>query len=162
MSQKTQALRVKPTVVCIEWIDPLMAAGNGVPELVTLAGGVNLFGEAGKHAPWMTWEELVKKDPDVIVVMPCGFDIKKTEEEMPFLTRKSDWQLLKAVQNNNVYLTDGNQYFNRPGPRLVESLEILSEIFHPDVFHFGHENKGWQNNQNRIESDPACPPVEGN
>ena len=147
ISQKAQAIRVKPTVACIEWIDPLMAAGHWIPELVTLAGGINLFGEAGKPAPWMTWEELVKKDPDVIVIMPCGFDIQKIEQEMPLLTCKSYWDQLKAVQNHNVYLTDGNQYFNRPGPRLLESLEILSEIFHPDVFHFRHENKGWKNNQ---------------
>src|SRR5262249_17656349 len=73
--QKTRQLPDRPTIACIEWIDPLMAAGNWVPELVEMAGGVNLFGEAGKHAPWMTWEQLVAADPDVIALMPCGFDI---------------------------------------------------------------------------------------
>lgn len=133
-----------PTVACIEWIEPLMAAGNWMPELVEMAGGINLFGEAGKHSPWMTWEELVQKDPNVIVVLPCGFDIKRTREEMPALTRKAEWSRLRAVRSGRVYLTDGNQYFNRPGPRLVESLEILAEILHPDVFRFGHEVTGWE------------------
>ena len=133
-----------PTVACIEWIEPLMAAGNWMPELVEMAGGINLFGEAGKHSPWMTWEELVQKDPNVIVVLPCGFDIKRTREEMPALTRKAEWSRLRAVQIGRVYVTDGNQYFNRPGPRLVESLEILAEILHPDVFRFGHEGTGWE------------------
>src|SRR5262249_22794290 len=102
----------RPTVACIEWIDPLMAAGNWVPELVALAGGVNLFGEAGKHAPWMTWEQLVKADPEVIVLLPCGFDIERTRQDVPLLTRHPDWPRLRAVQQGRVYLTDGNQYFN--------------------------------------------------
>lgn len=132
------------TVACIEWIEPLMAAGNWMPELVEMAGGINLFGEAGKHSPWMTWEDLVQKDPNVIVVLPCGFGIKRTREEMPALTRKPEWSRLQAVRSGRVYLTDGNQYFNRPGPRLVESLEILAEILHPQAFRFGHEGTGWE------------------
>jgi len=132
-----------PSVACVEWIDPLMAAGNWMPELVEMAGGINLFGEAGKHSPWMKWEELVEKDPNAIVVLPCGFDIKRTREEIPALTRRPEWSRLRAVQTGRVYVTDGNQYFNRPGPRLVESLEILAEILHPGVFRFGHEGTGW-------------------
>ncbi len=133
----------RPTVACVEWIDPLMAAGNWMPQLVEMAGGVNLFGQANEHSPWMTWEELRDADPGVIVVLPCGFDIEKTRREMPALTGKAGWEGLKAVQNGRVYLTDGNQYFNRPGPRLAESLEILAETFHPEVFQFGHEGTGW-------------------
>lgn len=120
----------RPTVACIEWIEPLMAAGNWVPELVGLAGGENLFGEVGQHSPWMEWQDLVAADPDIIVTMPCGFDLDKTAAEMTALTSKPEWNQLKAVQSHQVYLTDGNQYFNRPGPRLVDSLEILAEIFH--------------------------------
>ncbi len=120
----------RPKVACIEWIEPLMAAGNWVPELVTLAGGENLFGQKGKHSPWMEWQALVDADPDIIVTMPCGFDLAKTQVEMAALTSKPGWNQLKAVQSDQVYLTDGNQYFNRPGPRLVDSLEILVEIFY--------------------------------
>jgi iron complex transport system substrate-binding protein len=144
IAAKTQPLREKPTVACVEWIDPLMAAGNWMPELVEMAGGINLFGEAGKHSPWMTWEALKAADPDVIVVLPCGSDIAKAVSELPALTARPDWSSLRAVQENQVYITDGNQYFNRPGPRLAESLEILAEILHPTLFNFGHQGTGWQ------------------
>jgi len=123
--------RERPTVACIEWIEPLMAAGNWVPELVELAGGVNLFGEAGKHSPWMSWDQLVEADPEVIVIMPCGWDQARTETEMHWLTGRPDWSRLRAVRSRRVHIVDGNQYFNRPGPRLVESLEILSGLLHP-------------------------------
>ena len=121
-AERAQSLPERPTVACIEWIDPLMAAGNWVPELVELAGGTNLFGEAGRHSPWMTWPELVISDPDVIVVMPCGFDIDRSRQELLTLTQRPEWSTLRAVRTGRVSLTDGNQYFNRPGPRLVESL----------------------------------------
>ncbi len=120
----------RPNVACIEWIEPLMAAGNWVPELVELAGGICQFGAVGQHSPWMTWEELLAADPAVIVTMPCGFDIAKTRTEMGALTQREDWLSLQAVRQGNIYLTDGNQYFNRPGPRLVESMEILQAIFY--------------------------------
>jgi iron complex transport system substrate-binding protein len=136
-------LEARPRVALIEWIEPLMAAGNWMPELVEMAGGVNLFGEAGKHSPWMTWEELVASDPDIIIVTPCGFDIARTLEEMPLLRDKKEWGDLQAVKQAQVFVADGNQYFNRPGPRVAESLEILAELFHPKTFHFGHQNTGW-------------------
>ncbi len=133
----------RPSVACIEWIEPLMSAGNWMPELVEMAGGKNLFGEAGKHSPWMTWEGLVEKDPDYIFVLPCGFDIPRTLTEMPLLTERPEWRGLKAVKDERVFVLDGNQYFNRPGPRLVESLEIIAEILHPEIFEFGYEDNGW-------------------
>ena len=91
----------------------------------------------------MTWEELVVADPDVILVMPCGYDIPKSRSEMTALTERRGWRGLRAVRSNRVFITDGNQYFNRPGPRLAESLEIMAETLHSDLFHFGHEGKGW-------------------
>jgi iron complex transport system substrate-binding protein len=144
ISQQTARIAERPTIACIEWIDPLMAAGNWVPELVELAGGINLFGEAGKHSPWMTWEDVVRRDPDVIAVMPCGFDVARTRAEMSPLVERAGWSQLQAVRNSRVVLTDGNQYFNRPGPRLVQSVEILAEILHPRRFDFGHRGTGWQ------------------
>jgi len=134
----------KKTVASIEWIDPLMAAGNWVPELVKMAGGINLFGQKGKHSPWIQFEELFYKDPDIIIVMPCGYDIKKCELEMDILKSKPKWSDLKAVRNQKVFLTDGNQFFNRPGPRLIDSLEILIEIIHEKKYNFDHKNKGWK------------------
>jgi len=134
----------RPRVACIEWLEPLMAAGNWMPELVEMAGGRNLLGEAGKHSPGMSWEELREKDPEVILLLPCGFDIARTRQELPALTRQPGWGELEAVRGGRVFLLDGNQYFNRPGPRLVESLEILAEALHPETFRFGHEGTGWQ------------------
>jgi iron complex transport system substrate-binding protein len=144
IAERASSLSARPTVACIEWIDPLMAAGNWMPELVELAGGVNLFGEAGKHSPWMTWDQLVARDPDVIVVLPCGFDMERSRRDMPVLTSRPEWKRSRAVRDGRVFLADGNQYFNRPGPRLVESLEILAELLHPEVFRFKHEGTGWQ------------------
>ncbi len=141
---QTAAMTRRPAVACIEWFDPLMAAGNWVPELVEFAGGKNLFGEAGKHSPWMKWEELAARDPDVLVLMLCGFDLARTRRELPALTAKVEWPKLRTVKTNRVYLADGSQFFNRPGPRLVDSLEILAEILHPDLFKFGHRGTGWE------------------
>src|SRR5262245_35666556 len=141
---RVEVLGARPTVACIEWIEPLMAAGNWVPELVEIAGGVNLFGEIGKHSPWMSWEELVARDPEVIVIMPCGWDIARSSAEMHWLSSRPEWGHLRAVHNCRLAITDGNQFFNRPGPRVVESAEILAEIFHPEEFDFGHRGIGWE------------------
>jgi iron complex transport system substrate-binding protein len=134
----------RPRVACIEWHEPLMAAGNWVPELVEMAGAVNLFGQAGAHSPWMTWQQLLDADPDVIISMPCGFDLARTSAEMYWLTDRPEWGKLRAVETGQVYLADGNQYFNRPGPRLVESLQILAEILHPEAFAPTLEGVAWQ------------------
>ncbi|HEX6386577.1 MAG TPA: cobalamin-binding protein [Anaerolineae bacterium] len=144
VAEQVKMLDVRPKVACIEWIEPLMAAGNWMPTLVEMAGGVSLFGEAGKHAPWLTWEVLRAADPEVIVVLPCGWDIARAWQDMPYLTQQPGWEELRAVRNGRVYLADGNQYFNRPGPRLVESLEILTEMLHPGRFDFRHRGRGWE------------------
>ena len=134
----------RPSVACIEWIDPLMAAGNWMPELVAMAGGENVFGEAGRHSPWLTWEAICRADPDIVLILPCGYDIAESRRNMPALTGRTEWSDLSAVTTGRVYIADGNQYFNRPGPRLVESLEILAELSHPELFSFGHEGVGWE------------------
>ncbi|MCS6850025.1 MAG: cobalamin-binding protein [Gemmataceae bacterium] len=134
----------RPTVACLEWLDPLMAAGNWVPELVRLAGGEPVVGQAGKHSPYLDWNDLQAADPEFLVLMPCGWGIDKTRTEADLLADQPGWSALRAVRCGQVYLTDGNQYFNRPGPRLVESAEILAEIVHPSLFRFGHEGTGWE------------------
>ncbi len=144
ISTRARGAGSRPRVACIEWHEPLMAAGNWVPELVEQANGENLFGKAGLHSPWMSWDELVAADPDVIVSMPCGFDLDRTRQEMYWIAQRPGWSKLRAVENGEVYLADGNQYMNRPGPRIVESLQILAEILHPDVFESKLEGLGWQ------------------
>jgi iron complex transport system substrate-binding protein len=133
-----------PRVACIEWIEPLMAAGNWSPELVALLGAVNLFGEAGAHSPWMSFAALQASDPDVILIQPCGFDLDRTRSEMYWLEDRPEWRELRAARQGRVYLADGNQYLNRPGPRIVESLQILAETFYPDAFELRLEGAAWE------------------
>jgi iron complex transport system substrate-binding protein len=133
-----------PRVACIEWQEPLMAAGNWMPELVERAGGVNLFGAAGRHSPWMSWQELGASDPDLIIVSPCGYDLPRTRAEMHWLVKRPEWQRMRAVEKGQVYLVEGNQFMNRPGPRVVESLQILAEIFHPEIFPPSLLGAGWE------------------
>ena len=137
----------RPRVLSIEWMDPLMAAGHWVPEIIDLAGGEDLLGKAGQKAPYLDWSLLEKMNPDILLLMPCGFDIDRINKEMGLFTKNPVWKQLKAVKNNRVYLTDGNQYFNRPGPRIIDSAEILAEIFHPKMFPFGYKGKGYVNFQ---------------
>ena len=136
----------RPRVACIEWIDPLMAAGNWVPELVEMSGGENVFGAAGQHSPWIEWDVVCKEDPDVIVVMPCGYDISESRRNMPALSDRPEWSSLTAVKKGAVFIADGNQYFNRPGPRLADSLEIMAQLVNPEIFKsdFEFEGIGWE------------------
>jgi iron complex transport system substrate-binding protein len=149
ISERACASDHRPRVACIEWHEPLMAAGNWVPELVEMAGAVNLFGQAGAHSPWMTWQQLMESDPDVIITMPCGFGLERTCAEMYWLTDRPEWRKLRAVQLDQVYLADGNQYFNRPGPRLVESQQILAEILHPEAFSPALEGAAWRRHEEK-------------
>ncbi len=141
--ERTRKLEKRPVIACIEWIDPLMHAENWVPELVGIAGGRVMLGEAGRHSGYFEFDRMLEADPDVIAVMPCGFDIPRTAAEMPPLAAQPGWSDLSAVRNGRVFLTDGDQYFNRPGPRIVESAEILAELLHPEAFDFGHRGSGW-------------------
>jgi iron complex transport system substrate-binding protein len=126
----------RPRVINVEWQEPLMAAGNWIPELTEMLGAENLFGTAGAHSPWMTWEEMAAADPDVVICMPCGYNLKRTREEMHW----QDWSRLRA----QIFLADGNQYLNRPGPRVAASLRILAEILFPEVFEPTMEGIGWE------------------
>jgi iron complex transport system substrate-binding protein len=121
-------LASSPRVAMLEWLDPLMAAGNWTPELIEIAGGNNLFGRNGEHSPWLTWEELAAADPDIIVLAPCGFELGRTLADLPILQAHPIWASLTAVRTGRVFAADGNAYFNRSGPRLVDSAEILAAI----------------------------------
>lgn len=136
--------RDRPRFAFIEWMDPLMSCGHWMPELAKMAGGESIFGEPGANSPTLTWDQLVASDPDAIVVAPCGYDIATTMKEIETLTGHPHWRTLRAVVNGQVYVADGNAYFNRPGPRLVESAEILAEILHPSICDFGHLDEAYQ------------------
>jgi iron complex transport system substrate-binding protein len=130
----TKHVRSRPRVACLEWLDPLMAAGNWIPEMIELAGGASDLAPAGKHSPTLTWERLVEYAPDVVILMPCGFDLEQTRRELPRLSARAEWRALPAVRNGRAYSVDGNAYLNRPGPRIVESAELLAGLIQPGHF----------------------------
>ena len=144
---QTKSLKQKKkTIACIEWIDPLMAAGNWIPEMVKISGGEDIFGKSGKDSHWVKFDEIQRYNPEIIIFLPCGYNIEKTQQEVKNLfTLDSKWSELNAFLNKKIYIVDGNQFFNRPGPRLVESLEIFAEIIHPELFNFNHNQDGWIN-----------------
>ncbi len=122
------------SVVCLEWLDPLMVGGHWVPEMVTLAGGRDMLGSAGENSVVVTWEQVVDAAPDVLVLMPCGNDLAHTVAEAEKLRELPRLDAIPAVRHEQVYAVDGSGYFNRPGPRLINGIEILAEILHPEVF----------------------------
>lgn len=128
LSEQSGGRGERPTVAAIEWIEPLMAAGNWVPELVELAGGRPLFARAGQHSPWLDWAELFAADPDYVIAMPCGYQLPQTLADLDPLVKREGWADLSAVRAGRVFAADGHHYFNRPGPRLVESAEIIAGI----------------------------------
>lgn len=138
-----QGQGAKPRVAVLEWLDPLMGAGNWTPELIAIAGGVSVSGESGQHAPWLSWEELLAADPDVLVLAPCGFTLQRTLQDVPLLRQHPSWQSLRAVKTGRVYAIDGNAYINRSGPRLVESSEILGRIIWGDLPGINVDEEAW-------------------
>jgi iron complex transport system substrate-binding protein len=129
--RKVSHARSRPRVACIEWLEPLMVAGNWVPELVALGGGSYELVGAGAHSPPLSWEALTAYTPDVVIVMPCGFGLAQTRRELPQLTARPEWQALPAVRNRRAYSVDGNAYLNRPGPRIADSAELLAGLIQP-------------------------------
>jgi iron complex transport system substrate-binding protein len=126
-------IKVRLRVLCIEWLDPLFTAGHWVPQMVEMAGGINGISAAGEPSRRMQIDEALQFDPDIIVLMPCGFEIPRTLKELPALARNEKWKSLRAVKNNSVYAVNANAYFSKPGPRTVAGLEILAKILHPEA-----------------------------
>lgn len=122
----------RPTVACIEWIEPLMLAGNWAAELVAIAGGRYPFAGIGEESGRVDWPTVAAADPDVVMVAPCGFPVSQTRDELHRLRACAEWRALRAVARGRASVVDGNAYFNRPGPRLVESAEILAALLHPE------------------------------
>lgn len=126
------AVKEKPRVAMLEWIDPLFNAGHWTPELVAMAGGIDCLGNANQPSVGISDDALYEAQPDVLFVALCGFDLARTEQDMPSLQHLPGWADLPCVRDGRVYYTDGNAYFSRAGPRLVESLEVLAHALHPD------------------------------
>jgi iron complex transport system substrate-binding protein len=130
---RSEQVADRPRVVLLEWLDPPFSCGHWSPELVRLAGGDEVIGQAGQPSRTLTWEEVVAARPEVLVVACCGFSLERTLADLPGLMVRPGWTDIPAVRAGRVYFTDGNAYFSRPGPRLVDSLEILAHALHPDV-----------------------------
>jgi iron complex transport system substrate-binding protein len=131
--QEVEAIRARPRVACLEWIDPPYGPGHWLPELIALAGGVPGLGEAGADSRRISWGDMIAFAPEVIVVTPCGFDLDRAAAEaLRVLPYRTGWKALPAVRGGRAYAVDGNAYFSRPGPRIVDSLELLAELIHPE------------------------------
>lgn len=123
----------RPKCFLMEWVDPPFCGGHWNPELVELAGGVDPIGRMGQPSRRVTWEEISRADPDVVVLACCGLPVDRTRREMSLLAERMEWESLRAVQQDHVFVLDGNAYFSRPGPRIVDSLEMLAQVLHPDA-----------------------------
>lgn len=124
----------RPRVLALEWLDPPFAPGHWVPEMIEIAGGVNLAGTAGSHSTQTTWDALKDLDPDALIIMPCGYDLAATKRDADAARARLRDVALRAIDNNRAYIVDGSAYFNRSGPRFVTGLEILAGLLHPDAF----------------------------
>ena len=124
----------RPKVLCIEWLDPLFSAGHWVPQMVDIAGGINGISSTGEKSRKMQIDEITQFDPDIIILMPCGFDVSRTILEYEKLSEDRQWKKIKAVNRGEVYAVNANEYFSKPGPRTVTGLEILAKIIHPELF----------------------------
>lgn len=131
---RAAAAAARPTVLTVEWIEPVMLGGMWMPELITIAGGTPLVTTPGERAPTVSRRELARLDPDVVLVKPCGFPLERTVGEIAALPRVLPWDEWRCVREGRIFLADGNAYFNRPGPRIVDSLEILAACAHPQIF----------------------------
>ena len=131
---KNKITGMRSKVLCIEWLDPLFTAGHWVPEMVETAGGINGISTIGESSRRMKIQEVAAFDPDMIVLMPCGFDISRMLKEYTILANNIEWKSLRAVKNNKIFAVDANSYFSKPGPRIITGLEILAKIIHPELF----------------------------
>lgn len=126
--------RRRPRLLLLEWLDPPFACGHWNPELVEIAGGVEPVGHKGRPSRRITWDDVRGAQAEVLLIACCGFDLERTQRDLPGLREREGWAEIPAVRDGRVYAVDGSRYFSRPGPRVVDSLEIVAEILHPDLF----------------------------
>lgn len=133
-SIKNLEFKDMPKVLAIEWLEPFFTAGHWIPEMVGIGGGKNMISETGEHSRRLDINEITSSDPDIIILMPCGFNIKRTEEEYnKILKNNQQWNALRAVKNKNIFAVDANSFFSKPSIRTITGLEILAKIIHPET-----------------------------
>jgi len=131
---RTARLASRPGVACLEWFDPVYIAGHWVPEMIEIAGGNDILGTAGEPSVKIEWEAVIASQPEILILTPCGFDLDRAVRESSLLKSRAGWQTLPAVRDGRVFAVSGTDYFSRPGPRLIDGVEILSQLFHPQLF----------------------------
>jgi len=132
---KSRKKEVAPRVVAIEWVNPFFTAGHWVPEMIEISGGINMISKTGEHSQRMKMQEIVNAKPEIIILMPCGFDVMRTKKEYEkFLKNDQEWNKLQAVKKGNVFAVDANSFFSKPSIRAIEGIEILAKIIHPEIF----------------------------
>ena len=134
----------RPRVFAMEWLDPPLVGGHWVPEMIEAAGGTNRLGSTGSPSFKISWSQISQYDPQIIVLMPCGFNLARTQEEATQVEFPPEWHSSEAATSGRVYAVDGSSYFNRPGPRIVDGLQILAEIIHPELFPRQSPIHAWQ------------------
>lgn len=144
VAQATQGAAFLPRVFAMEWVDPPFAGGHWVPEMIRLAGGQDGLGKEQQPSFEVSWQQIAGYDPEIIVLMPCGFNLHRALSEFQQMSFSPQWSRLNAVRSGRVYVVDGSSYFNRPGPRIVDGLEILAEILHPELFPRTQPPEAWQ------------------
>ncbi len=142
--EKVAAIAERPSVISLEWLDPIIGSGNWIPELIELAGGDDLIGVGEQEVSEVSWEAICRLDPAKLFLLPCGLNLTEARRGLPALQQRPEWGQLRAVKEGEAYLLDGQSYFNRPGPRLVDSLEIAAEILHPETFDYGFRGQAWE------------------
>jgi iron complex transport system substrate-binding protein len=140
----TQELSYRPRVFCVEWLDPIYCCGHWTPEMVKIAGGIDELGRQGADSVRIPWNDVLKWQPEVLIVTPCGFNFDKVIEQAPQLSKYPGWFDLPAVRNGRVFAVDANSYFARPGPRVVEGTELLAHLIHPALFEWNGSPKAFQ------------------
>ncbi|MHB2035528.1 MAG: cobalamin-binding protein [Nitrososphaerales archaeon] len=134
VKEKCSSSEINPSVFCLEWMDPIYCSGHWMPELVKYAGGKEVLGKFGEPSTVVDWDKVLNSDPDVIFITVCGYDVRRTLKEISALTKRKSWSDLKAVKKGKVFVLDSPSYYSRSGPRLVDGLEIMAYLLHPDLF----------------------------
>jgi iron complex transport system substrate-binding protein len=132
--QLTASSDLRPKVACLEWLDPIYSAGHWVPEMVDIAGGIDGLAKVGQVSKKIGWNMIQEYQPEIIILMPCGFTVERTLKELDLLYKLPGWNELPAIKEGRLFAVNGHAYFNRSGPRLVDGLEILAPIIHPEIF----------------------------
>jgi len=134
VSKKTAHLSTKPSVFFMEWVDPVYCSGHWMAKMIRWAGGEDRLAQDGKDSVRIPWEKVTEYQPEILIVSPCGFDAEKSEKQIDILRNFPNWCEIPAVRNKRVYAVDANAYFSRPGPRLVDGVELLAHLLHPELF----------------------------